>query len=224
MAVQITLLGETALVVNVYAPSVKTERESMFESLLLLLQAYDGPMFVGGDFSCTLEPRLDRSFISPPGRHDSLALRRLLGRAQVSDVLDGDMEIAEEERTVPVFHAAAHTYFYTLPGCGSASSRLDRWYASTRHADRIRDVAMSVPGLSADHNGISIRIGVPRHVVRIRNMRRVYPIQVVHMRPRTKPSLRPLRWPSFELTRLIMFRRQTIPQPGDWPTGGTTRR
>ena len=116
MAVQITLLGETALVVNVYAPSVKTERESMFESLLLLLQAYDGPMFVGGDFSCTLEPRLDRSFISPPGRHDSLALRRLLGRAQLSDILDGDMEIVEEERAVPAIQAEAHTYFYTLPG------------------------------------------------------------------------------------------------------------
>ena len=53
MAVQVTLMGDTVLVVNVYAPSVKTERESMFESLLLLLQDYDGPMFVGGDFNCT---------------------------------------------------------------------------------------------------------------------------------------------------------------------------
>ena len=137
MDVQLTLLGETVLVANVYLPSVKTEREALFESLLLLLPAYDGPMFVGGGFNCTLEPRLDRSYISPPGRHDSLALRRLLGRAQLSDVLDGDMEIAEEARDVPAFHAAAHTYFYTLPGGGSASSRLDRWYLNSRHADWI---------------------------------------------------------------------------------------
>ena len=68
----------------------------MFESLLLLLQEYDGPQFVSGDLNCTLDPRLDRSFISPPGRHDFLKLRRLLGRAQISDVLDGDIEIAEE--------------------------------------------------------------------------------------------------------------------------------
>ena len=176
MAVQLTLLGETVLVVNVYAPSVKTEREAMFDSLLLLLQEYDGPMFVGGDFNCTLEPRLDRSFISPPGRHDSLALRRLLGRAQLSDVLDGDMKIAEEERAVPTFQAAAHTYFYTLPGGGSASSRLDRWYVTSRHADWIQDLAMSVPGPDADHNDISIRIGVPRHLVRARKPRRVYPV------------------------------------------------
>ena len=83
----------------------------MFESLLLLLQPYDGPMLVDGDFNCTLEPRLDRSFIPPPGRRNFLALRRLLGRAQLSDVLDCDTEIAEEERAVQAFHAAAPTYF-----------------------------------------------------------------------------------------------------------------
>ena len=66
MAVRITLLGETVLAVNVYAPSVKTERESMFKSLLLLLQGYEGPMFVGRDFNCTLEPRLDRSLSRHP--------------------------------------------------------------------------------------------------------------------------------------------------------------
>ena len=90
----------------------------MFKSLIILLQGYEGPTFVGGDFNCTLEPRLDRSFVSPPGRHDSLALRRLLGRAQLSDVLHEDMDITEEVRAVPSFQAAAHTYFYTLPGGG----------------------------------------------------------------------------------------------------------
>ena len=70
----------------------------MLERLLLLLQVYDGPMFVRGDFNCTLEPRQNRSYIAFPGRHDSLPLRRHLGRAQLSDVPDGDMEIDEEER------------------------------------------------------------------------------------------------------------------------------
>ena len=176
MAVRVSLMGETVLVVNVYAPSTKHEREALFSSLQLLLEGYEGPMCVGGDFNCTLEPRLDRSFVSPPGRHDSLALRRLLGRVQLSDVLDDDMDMAEEDRDVPAFHAASHTYFYTLPGGGSASSRLDRWYVSSRHADWIRGVALSVPGPAADHNGISIRIGVPRYVVRVRQPRHVYPV------------------------------------------------
>ena len=77
---------------------------------------------------------LDRSFVSPSGRHDSLELRRLLCRIQPSDVLDDDMEVAEEERAIPAFHAAAHTYFYPLPGRGSANLRIDRWYVSSLHA------------------------------------------------------------------------------------------
>ena len=105
-----------------------------------------------------------------------MALRRLLSRAQLSDVLDDDLKIAEYEREVPTFKAAAHTYFYTRMGGNSASSRRDRWYVSSRHDYWILDVAMSVLGPAADHNGISIRIGVPRHVVRVRKPSRVYPV------------------------------------------------
>ena len=45
------------------------------------------------------------------------------------------MELAEEDRAEPDSHATAHTYYYTLPSGGSASSRLDRWYTSSLHAD-----------------------------------------------------------------------------------------
>ena len=49
MDVLITLLVESLLVVSVYALIVKTERESMYESLLLLLQKNDdGPIFLKG--------------------------------------------------------------------------------------------------------------------------------------------------------------------------------
>ena len=37
-------------------------------------------------------------------------------------------------------------------------------------------VDLSVPGPLADHNGISIRIGAPRHIVRVRKPRRIYPV------------------------------------------------
>ena len=94
MAVRITTQGETVLVVNVYASSGKAEREAFFEMLRHHLLGHDGPMFIGGDFNCTLVPRLDRSFVSPPGRHDSVALRRLLGQAQFCDVLEDYMERA----------------------------------------------------------------------------------------------------------------------------------
>ena len=86
------------------------------------LLEHEGPMFLSGDFYCTLAPRLDRSFVSPPGKHVLLALRRLLDQAQLCDVLEDDMERAEEEKAISAFHATVHTYFYTFPGGGSASS------------------------------------------------------------------------------------------------------
>ena len=69
-----------------------------FEMLRRQLQTYDGLIFMGGGFNCTLVPRLDRSFVSPHRRNVSVALRWLLGQAQLSDVLDDDMEQAEDER------------------------------------------------------------------------------------------------------------------------------
>ena len=107
--VQITIRGETVLVVNVYAPTDKAEREALFEMLRHHLLEHEGPMFLGGKLNCTLAPRLNCSFVSPPGRHDSLALRRLLDQAQLCDVLEDDMERAKEERAISAFHATAHT-------------------------------------------------------------------------------------------------------------------
>ena len=82
------------------------------------LEDYVGPMFMRGDFNCTLVPQLDRLFVSPPSRNDSLALGRLLGRAHLSDVFHDDMERAEKDQAVAGFHATAHTNFYTVSGGG----------------------------------------------------------------------------------------------------------
>ena len=103
VAVQITIRSETVLVANVYAPSGKAERKALFEMFRHHLLEHEERMFLGGDFICTLAPRLDRSFVLPPGRHDSLALRRLLNQAQLCDVLEDDMERADEERAISPF-------------------------------------------------------------------------------------------------------------------------
>ena len=68
---------------------------------------------MGRDFNCTLVPQLDRSFVSPPGRHDSLALRRLPGRAHLIDVLEDDMERAEKDWDVACF-MRRHALIFTL--------------------------------------------------------------------------------------------------------------
>ncbi|CAI5702020.1 unnamed protein product [Peronospora effusa] len=209
---------EDVLVVNVYAPSGKTEREAFFEKLQHHLLEHMGPLFVGGDFNCTLGPRLDRSFLSPPGRHDSQALRRLLGQTQLCDVLEDDMERAEEERAISSFYAAAHTYFYTLPGSKLASSRLDRWYVSALHADWVRDVDLSVPGPEADHNGISIRIVAPRHVLRVRKPRHVYPVPGCAQAAAISSILAAIERAQIKNDESVLFRRRTIVRPDNWPT------
>ena len=81
-----------------------------FEMLRRQLQTHDGLIFMGGGFNCTLVPRLDRSFVSPHRRNVSVALRWLLGQAQLSDVLDDDMDQAEDERAIAHFHATTHIF------------------------------------------------------------------------------------------------------------------
>ena len=109
MAVEIIIRGETVLVVNVYAPTGKAKREALFKMLRHHLLEHEGSIFLGVYFNCKLALRLDRSIVSTPGRHDSLALRRLLDQAQLCDVLEDDMERAKEERAISAFHATAHT-------------------------------------------------------------------------------------------------------------------
>ena len=91
------------------------------------------------------------------------------------------------------FQAAAYNNLYTLPGGGSASSRLDQWYVSSLHADWIRDIDMSASGLAADHNGITIRIVTPRTVMQVCKPMRVYPVPGCAHKPANGKKLLPLR-------------------------------
>ena len=152
VAVRITFLGDLVRVDKVCAQSDKTAREDLFDRVLHHLLGYVGLLVLKGDFNCTLVPRLDRSLKSLPRIHDALALRRLLLRAHLNDVLKDAMGIAGDDRDIPPFQAAALTYSYTLPDGESANLRVDRWYVSSRHADSIRDVAFPVPGTVDCHN------------------------------------------------------------------------
>ncbi|CAI5703594.1 unnamed protein product [Peronospora effusa] len=147
--VAILLNPETIFVVSLYAPSDKTAKEGVFEMFRHHLLGHDGPLFAGGNFNCPLRPRIDRSFVSLPGRHDSQALRRLLRQAQLCDVLEDDMEREEEiEPIQPFMRRCLHIYTLCL--------------------------AVDKPVL--DLIGDNIRIVAPRHVVRVRKTRHVYSI------------------------------------------------
>ena len=176
MAIHAAHMDSTIFVINVYAPTDRSECEGLFDFLHRTLVFYEGRVVLGSDFNCKLNPHLDRSYTTTTGRHDSPALRRLLARVQMSDVLEDELQRIEDERSISEFYSAAHTYFYTLPGGGTASSRLDRWYVSSRNADWIRDVHQSFPGPEADHNGVTIILGSPSCTVRVCQPRRVYPV------------------------------------------------
>ena len=104
MAAQITIRGEVVLAVSVYAPSGKAEREALFE--MTCWNTKDPCSWAG----------ISTARVLSSCRSIDMNRWRLRGQAQLCDVLEDDIERAEEERVISVFHATAHTYFYTFPG------------------------------------------------------------------------------------------------------------
>ena len=101
--------GDEFIIVNVYAPSIMSEREALFKILTSVLSRHEGPVILGGDFNCTLNTQLDRSYVVPR-RHESPVLRRLLAHTGLVGVLSEEMDRAEDERNSLEFHANTHTY------------------------------------------------------------------------------------------------------------------
>ncbi|KAF1328041.1 reverse transcriptase, partial [Globisporangium splendens] len=176
MAATVTLRGETVLLLNIYAPSTVFAREAFYRALSGLLSSHDGPILCGGDFNCTLNQMADRSHNNHNKVHDSRELKKLLQKLNLVDTLEDDALRATDTRDVKAFHRQHHTYYYTLPSDGSASSRLDRWYCSNDHLDWVRSVYQSVAGPFSDHNGVTIRVAAPDKVIQSKKPRVVYPL------------------------------------------------
>ncbi|KAF1329554.1 reverse transcriptase, partial [Globisporangium splendens] len=176
MAATVTLLGETVLLLNIYAPSTVFAREAFYRALSGLLSSHDGPILCGGDFNCTLNQMTDRSHNIHNKVHDSRELKKLLQKLNLVDTLEDDALRATDTRDVKAFHRQHHTYYYTLPSGDSASSRLDRWYCSNDHLDWVRSVYQSVAGPFSDHNGVTIRVAAPDKVIQSKKPRVVYPL------------------------------------------------
>ncbi|KAF1319878.1 hypothetical protein FI667_g12756, partial [Globisporangium splendens] len=176
IAATVTLRGETVLLLNIYAPSTVFAMEAFYRALSGLLSSHDGPILCGGDFNCTLNQMADRSHNNHNKVHDSKELKKLLQKLNLVDTLEDDALRATDTRDVKAFHRQHHTYYYTLPSGGSASSRLDRWYCSNDHLDWVRSVYQSVAGPFSDHNGVTIRVAAPDKVIQSKKPRVVYPV------------------------------------------------
>ena len=57
--IQGSLLNQDLILVNLYGPN--TDDLNFYNNLFLLVSSLHGDIIIGGDFNCTLEPKLDRS-------------------------------------------------------------------------------------------------------------------------------------------------------------------
>ncbi|KAF1329401.1 reverse transcriptase, partial [Globisporangium splendens] len=110
MAAMVTLRGETVLLLN---------------TTLLL-------PYLQGKLSTEHYQTADRSHNNHNKVHDSRELKKLLQKLNLVDTLEDDALRATDTRDVKAFHRQHHTYYYTLPSGGSASSRLDRCWSILR--------------------------------------------------------------------------------------------
>ncbi|KAI9982763.1 hypothetical protein PInf_008761 [Phytophthora infestans] len=69
-----------------------------------------------------------------------------------------------------------HTYFYTIPGSGPASSRLDRWYVAPAALDWVAHSETFDAGSRSDHKGVKLHLVSPSDPIRIRKPTRVFPV------------------------------------------------
>ena len=138
MAVEADVDGTRVTLVNVYGPSGSRKAR---ERLFLELKACPKPkglLILGGDFNCTLDTKMDRSHPAQQS-HDSPALHELLEHWDVADAVWSGTTEHETEASKRDFYVDQHTYRYRLPTGGLATSRLDRWYISSKFCTSRQD-------------------------------------------------------------------------------------
>lgn len=141
--------------VNVYAPSIRTQREPFFRSLQQYLPD-QGPMIIGGDFNCVLQPHKDRSHYQRGHVTESPALQELLESKHLNDMLELTEEMPTTEGERLDYRFQHYTYFRT-----GVQSRLDRFYISATHNAWCRKVHTQFPPVHSDHRMVKVRLQDP---------------------------------------------------------------
>lgn len=108
MAARLQMHQVEFVLVNVYAPTSRAEREALFAHLQKILSHVQEPIVIGGDWNCTLHPSLDRSYETTRNNHESPALRDMLSHIELVDALEDDIEQAIEERDHHRFQTSTH--------------------------------------------------------------------------------------------------------------------
>ena len=130
--------------INVYAPTVGTERETLLNTLNSAVNSCsgEGHMFLGGDFNCTADAALDRNHAEPHG-----ASRRCLVKLiEQNDLCDTWRFLHHTQRQ----YTWVHTRDYTL-------SMLDRFYCFKHQANALQSGSIHPVGFS-DHSLVQVPV------------------------------------------------------------------
>lgn len=157
-SLEVTWLGETYWILNVYAPNDPAGRVSIFRDLPL--PPISTHALVGGDFNCLEDPRVDKIGERPGGPDPSV-----VALASYTGALD----LEDSFRTLhPGVPGTTCSTVHLVGGVVSrVLTRLDRWYAPKALLPRLEvGISSELAAVPSDHTPLSLSIGPPATVDR----------------------------------------------------------
>ncbi|KAE9129370.1 hypothetical protein PF010_g4213 [Phytophthora fragariae] len=173
MAVTGNYAGATLLFVCIYAPHRRAQRENFYRHLSKLELPRVDKIVAGGDYNCTMDSRLDRSWYRKVSDHESPALAHLLAQWGLVDAQAPPDDIDHVD--MHDYYETTHTYEYSFGGGVEATARLDRWYVSAPLVEWVASVEVWRTGTQADHEAVRLHLRSPTDPIRVRKPARVYP-------------------------------------------------
>ncbi|KAG3177454.1 hypothetical protein PC128_g16831 [Phytophthora cactorum] len=97
-------------------------------------------------------------------------------RLSLHDSLDNLLPNLDDTVGLNHFYDEYHTYSYSVPGFGAASSCLDRWYGTGAARSWMANASVDVMGLHSDHRGLLLQLCSPSNPVRVKKESGVFPV------------------------------------------------
>jgi exonuclease III len=162
------------IVVDIYAPNRKQEREKFFADL----RAWpweDSHIILAGDFNSVQSPVLDRMGRGRSARPESEELQKLTQQLQLEDARTLE-ETADDDAD-----SVDPTEFYTWWG-PNAASRIDRFYVPLHWTSTVQWVLVEEPAAQSDHQKVQMHFLGETSRSRAKRRRRgvTYPIKTAH--------------------------------------------
>jgi exonuclease III len=141
------------LLVNVYAPNDRVEREDFFTGLIAMEWPHSD-VVLAGDFNCVQSPALDRLGGRRSGRPESPALQQSTEELHLEDALTLSINADDEdEGTESITH-----FTYWGP---EVASRIDRFYLPVSWTSKVQWIEAAEPAASSDHQRVRLHYREP---------------------------------------------------------------